>query len=133
MLDSSALIAAERGSIILSDRLARLGDEPVAISAVTASELLHGVHRARTAPQRARRLAFVEGVLGSIPVAEFGLPEARVHAEIWAGLRDTGKVIGAHDLLIAATALALEFRVATCNMREFARVPGLLAEDWLAT
>lgn len=34
-------------------------------------------------------------------------------------------MIGAHDLLIAATALARGYGVATLNRREFARVPGL--------
>jgi tRNA(fMet)-specific endonuclease VapC len=132
MLDGSVLIAAERGHFSLPERLARRGEEPVALSAVTASELLHGVHRARTAAQRARRRAFVEGVLAAFPVAELGLPEARVHAELWARLRGDGQVIGAHDLLVAATAVALGFRIATCNARDFARVPTLTVEDWLA-
>lgn len=44
VIDSSVLIAAERGKLDLPRVLADHGDEPIAISAITASELLHGVH-----------------------------------------------------------------------------------------
>jgi tRNA(fMet)-specific endonuclease VapC len=50
---------------------------------------------------------------------------ARAHAEIWARLEADGALIGAHDLWIAATALAHGMRVATVNARRFKRVPGL--------
>jgi len=49
LIDSSVLIAAERGRLQFDEITARYSQEDVAISAVTASELLHGVHRARTA------------------------------------------------------------------------------------
>lgn len=57
-----------------------------------------------------------------IPITE---PVARVHAEVWAQLAAQGAVIGAHDLWIAATALTHGLAVATRNIRDFARVPGL--------
>jgi predicted nucleic acid-binding protein len=50
---------------------------------------------------------------------------ARVHADIWAQLTARGEVIGAHDLWIAATALAHGMGLATGNTREFKRIPGL--------
>lgn len=105
--------------------LESLGEEPVAIAAITASELLHGCHRAGDAGERARRAAFVDAVLDAIPVLPFGLAEARRHAELWAELARTGNMIGPHDLLIAATALAQAHSLATTNQREFRRVPGL--------
>jgi tRNA(fMet)-specific endonuclease VapC len=57
-------------------------------------------------------------------VSEF-LHGARVHADVWATLERTGDVPGAHDLWIAATALAHGLGVATRNARDFTRVPGL--------
>jgi predicted nucleic acid-binding protein len=53
------------------------------------------------------------------------LPEARRHAELWAELASRGAPIGAHDMLVAATALANAFELATLNRGEFERVPGL--------
>lgn len=125
VLDSSVLIGTERGALALEPWLNSLGDEPVAIAAITASELLHGCYRAPSAAVRARRLAFVEAVLGLVPILGFGLAEARRHADLWAHLARRGTPIGAHDLIIGATALARGYQVATMNVREFKRLPGL--------
>ena len=125
ILDSSLLIAAERGAIDLGAALASLGDAPLGIAAITASELLHGVHRAVEPGARARRAASVESILGLLPIYAFGLAEARRHAELWAYLAQQGTPIGPHDMLIAATAIARGEGVITLNPTEFARVPGL--------
>ncbi|MBI3183681.1 MAG: type II toxin-antitoxin system VapC family toxin [Myxococcales bacterium] len=130
LIDSSVLIAAERGAINLEAVLARHADEQVALAAITAAELLHGVHRARTASQRARREAFVERLLAEIPVLPFDLVVARVHATLWAELAAGGEAIGAHDLLIAATAISAGSSVATRDERSFPRVPGLAVLKW---
>ena len=86
LIDSSVLIAAERGQLDLDDLAARYAEEDMALSAVTASELLHGLYRAKTAAQRHRRQAFVEGLLAQLPVIPFDLAVARVHASLWADL-----------------------------------------------
>lgn len=111
---------------LIGDRLAQcLGsDEEAAIAAITASELLHGVYRA-SAEQRARREAFVETILAVVPVVDFDLLAARAHARLWAGLVMAGKDIGAHDRLVAATAISIGWRVATANLRHFGQIPGL--------
>jgi tRNA(fMet)-specific endonuclease VapC len=98
--------------------------EEVGIAAITASELLHGVHRAR-AEHRARREAFVEGVLAAFPPLPFDLLAARAHARLWAELAASGTDVGAHDRLVAATAIAAGWRVGTANASHFERVIGL--------
>lgn len=125
ILDTSVLVAAERRTVRFAVFLESLGEETVGIAAITASELLHGCHRATDAGVRARRAAFVDALLDVIPVLPFGLPEARRHAELWADLAREGTVIGPHDLLIGATALAQGQALATLNQREFSRVAGL--------
>ena len=125
LIDSSILIAAERGDLDLGAFRSRFGAEEVAISAVTASELLHGVHRARTPDQRHRRQAFVEGLLAQLPVLAFDLTVARVHASLWAELARQGAAVGERDLMIAATGIARNYSVATRDERSFAKVPGL--------
>lgn len=100
------------------------GDEEIAIAAITASELLHGVHRA-TEEYRVRREAFVGAILDAFPVVSFDLLVARVHARLWAGLASSGADVGAHDRIVAATAMSAGWRVGTANMRHFGRIPGL--------
>ena len=125
MIDSSILIATERRALDFDDTLGAHGEEPVGIAAITASELLHGVHRAATTAQRQRREAFVERLLAVVPVFPFDLETARIHASLWARLASKGASVGSHDLLIGATAIALGYRVATRDRRSFGRVPGL--------
>lgn len=98
--------------------------EEVGIAAITASALLQGVHRA-TLEHRARREAFVEAVLAAFPPLPFGLLAARAHARIWAGLAAAGQDVGAHDRLVAATAVTAGWRVGTANIRHFDRIVGL--------
>lgn len=125
LIDSSVLIAVERRKLGLLELLRQYSAEPVAISAVTASELLHGVHRAQDSRRAEQRRSFVESLLSAYTIIPFDLDAARQHAQIWATMQTNGKIIGAHDLLIAATALALNYAVVTLNTAEFSRVPGL--------
>lgn len=54
LIDTSVVVAAERGTLDL-EAVVRTADE-FAMSTVTVSELLHGVHRApRGAPERSAR------------------------------------------------------------------------------
>lgn len=122
LIDTSVLIEAERRERSLS---ANLGDADRAISVITASELLHGVHRARSDTARTRRAAFVESLLSALEALPITMAVARIHAEIWTALKNDGDLIGAHDLWIAATALSQGMAVATANVRDFERVPGL--------
>lgn len=119
------LIAWERAGAGAAGGLEPLvPDEERAISVVTVSELLHGVHRSSGA-RRNRRSAFVEHVLAQLDPVPITEPVARTHARIWADLEGRGSVLGAHDLWIAATALAHGFGVVTHNRHEFDRVDGL--------
>jgi len=129
LIDSSVLIAAERGLLDLEPLLAERGGEDIAIAAITASELLYGVHRLRGV-RRARSEALVERVLDRLPVVDFDLPAARVHATLSADLRAKGIPVGAHDLLIAATAVLLDYSVATRDLRSFPRIKGLRVLRW---
>jgi len=130
LIDASVLIAAERGLLDWDRAVAEHGTTEVALAAITASELLHGVHRASSGRVRARREAFVEHVLTRLPVIPFDLVVARVHARIWAELAMKGISVGAHDLLIGTTALATAGRVATRDARSFPRIPGLDVVRW---
>jgi len=124
MIDSNVFIKFEKdGKAIDFSQWA--DSEPVSISSIIASELLVGVHRAKTEEQRGRRRAFVEAVLAGVEVLDFNLPVARLHAEIQADLMSRGEMVGSHDLIIAATARFHDHSLLTDNEREFARVPGL--------
>jgi len=130
LIDSSVLIAAERGTLDLDSVLEDYGDVDFALASITASELLHGVHRADSEERRSNREAFVETLLSRLPVIAFDLVAARTHARLWAQLAAGGVTIGTHDLLIAATAIARGLGVVTRDERSFPRIQGLSLIRW---
>jgi len=130
LIDSSVLIEHERGRVDLTRHLEGRAEEEFFLSVVTASELLHGVHRARDTAVGARRSAFVEAILARFPLLPVDLETARTHARLWADLLNVGTPVGPHDLWLAATAVAHGLALVTVNVREFRRVPGLTVESW---
>jgi len=130
LIDSSVIIAIERGRLDPALLREMDDDDPLAIAAITASELLHGVHRLTGAVARTRASRFVERLLDSIPVVPFDLDVARVHARIDAELSAQGASVGEADLMIAATAVWLDYQVATRDLRSFPRIEGLEVVTW---
>jgi tRNA(fMet)-specific endonuclease VapC len=129
LIDSSILVATERGQLDLNAAMKDHAADQFAISAVTASELLHGVHRA-TGPIRIRRARFVEEILNRVPVLPFDLRCARIHAELGAEAKASGTTMGDRDVMIAATALSHGHAVVTRDLRSFPRVAGLVVSHW---
>lgn len=128
VIDTDVFILAERGRAALDlGRYREHGD--AFISAVTVSELLVGVHRAMDDAQKARRTAFVEGILATIPALPFDSEAARVHAQLVAQL-PRGEAIGAHDAIIGATALRHGHAVLTHNGKDFRRLRGVGVVDY---
>ena len=124
MVDTNVFIRFEKSGKTI-DLSPQEESERVYVSVVTVSELLMGVHRADTEERRRRRSVFVEAVISGVGVLDFTIGPARVHAEIGAELAKKGRLIGAHDLMIAATARYHDFSILTDNVDEFSRVPGL--------
>ena len=129
LIDASVFIAQERRGEPVFNQALFAPNERVGLAAITASELIVGAYRADSPQRRLQREAFVEAILNSIPVLPFDLRVARTHAQVLAHLTAAGQLIGAHDLLIAATALAYGYSVLTDNLREFRRVPGLVVRQ----
>ncbi len=130
LIDTSVFIAAERGLLDVAGLAGEDEGEQLGMAAITASELLHGVHRVKTAVGRTRAERSVERTLSLFPIVSFDLDIARVHARLAAELSAAGTAVGAHDLIIAATAVWLDYRVATRDLRSFPKIRGLNVVRW---
>ena len=75
---------------------------------------------------------FVEHLIARIPVLEFSLSVARTHARMMVAL-PTHLAAGAHDFLIAATAIHHGFGLLTRNVADFKVFAGLQLEVYTAT
>lgn len=117
------MVAGERGRLRLDDLI---GDEDdVAVAAITVAELLVGVELADAATQ-SRRRALVDSIVATIPVEDYDLEVARSHALLLAHAHRSGRRRGAHDLVIAATALARGRIVVTADRSGFSDLPGVV-------
>jgi len=122
ILDTTVLVAAERTAAALDTVVD--DEDDVAIAAITAAELLVGVELA-DGRRRAQREQFVGDVLGAVFIEGYDVAVARVHAALLAHVRRAGRQRGAHDLIIAATAVARDRAVVTADASGFADLPGL--------
>lgn len=128
IFDTSVIISVERGRTDLDALAKGRENEAFAITAVTAAELLHGVHRAASEKRRLIREAFVEKILETFGVIPFDVAAARAYARLWALLSSPGRRIGAHDLMIAATVISRGFTLITSDERDYQRIEGLSLE-----
>ena len=125
LVDSSVLIAGERGELDLARFVEQHGKTALALSAISASELLHGIHRLRASSRKIRAEVWVQAILDALPVLPFDLACVRAHARLGAELARRGVTLGAHELMIGASALALGYSVMTRDRRSFPKIPDL--------
>ncbi|MGH3665392.1 MAG: PIN domain-containing protein [Egibacteraceae bacterium] len=122
MLDTTFLVDAERSEIDLDALIA--DDDDVAMAAVTVAELLVGVPLADGKRHR-RRQVFVDSVLEAVPVLPYDVRVAHAHAQLLTAVLRYGRPRGAHDLIIAATAVSSHRAVLTADATGFHDLPGV--------
>jgi tRNA(fMet)-specific endonuclease VapC len=109
------------------ERFRSLPVEDVGISAITFAELAFGVLNS-SRPER--NMDLLRNFAAPLAIAPFDDMAALAYAEIRSHLRKAGTPIGGNDLLIGAHAMCLAVTLVTNNTREFARIPGLVIENW---
>ena len=101
------------------------GEIDCALSVVTVVELTHGIYRARSDADRQRRRAFSEELRRDVVVHSITVEIAELAGRIEGEQAARGVAIAFEDLLIGATALHLGYGIATLNVRDFQKIPGL--------
>jgi tRNA(fMet)-specific endonuclease VapC len=122
LFDTTFLIDVERAGSELDEAVDN--DDDVAIAAITIAELRVGVEVSQ-GKARISRLAFVDDVLATIPVIDYDVDVAEAHAHLLVVVRQQGRPRCAHDLVIAATALASQRTVLTADQTAFTDLPGV--------
>jgi predicted nucleic acid-binding protein len=133
LIDASVMVEMERRGFVLADLAKAVPREPIALSVLTAGELLVGVERANTEARRERRWVLLETVLGALPLVDVDLAAARAFGRIQVAMLAAGTPVGASDLLLAAQAISRGDGVLSENRRDFEWVAGLrvVGPDWM--
>ncbi len=127
VLDTDVCVEWLRRRKGVGERLRALSPADVAITTMTEAELRYGALLSR---DPAGNLEQVESILESgVALLPFDRPAAAHFAELRLALRS--KPISDRDLVIASIARSAGYAVATGNVREFERVPGLPVDRWI--
>ncbi|MEX8503027.1 MAG: type II toxin-antitoxin system VapC family toxin [Leptothrix ochracea] len=127
LLDTNVVIAILKEHPTVLGQVHRAGHEALRLCAPVEAELWFGVAKSERPTENGRRVQTLLSWLTSLPFAG----EATQHCgEIRAHLAKLGTPIGPYDAQIAAIARAHGLVLVTRNVREFARVPGLMIENW---
>jgi tRNA(fMet)-specific endonuclease VapC len=127
LLDTTFLIDAERSNTDLDDLI---GDEDdVAIAAITVAELQVGVELSKGKTRKSRQ-ELLDDIVASVPIVDYDIEVAEVHAKLLAAVRRQGRPRGAHDLIIAATASSSGRSLVTADHTAFVDLPDIVTVSY---
>ena len=130
LLDTNACIKILNStSTQLVSRLKEHHPSQIKLSSVVKAELIYG---ARKSAKPARNLRILQDFFEPFRSLAFDDLCAGQYGVLRTELERTGKPVGPHDMMIAATAIAHDLIVVTHNQGEFSRIAGLKWEDWEA-
>jgi tRNA(fMet)-specific endonuclease VapC len=127
LLDTDIVIYALKGVPRVVANFEEHAADPKALSVITYGELYYGAMKS-TRP--VENVARVRRTGELFPVIDVSRGVMETFGSLKAQLEANGKTIDDFDLVIAATALMLNYKVVTNNERHFRHIPGLTIENW---
>jgi len=129
LIDTDILIHSIKGNETVNRNIAKYAAIPKAISIITLGELLYG---AKKSLQRDKNTSIIYRLAEIFPVVGITRSTIETFADVKLALEKKGEAIEDFDLLIAATALSLNYTLVTNNLGHFQRIKGLQLENWLS-
>jgi tRNA(fMet)-specific endonuclease VapC len=130
LLDTNVLseLIRKRPSERVIARMSSVSSELLATSSICVAELRYGAARHPQGDALWERIS--QEVLPRVDIVPLGFPEAEIAGDLIAILESRGMVIGIEDVLIGATGLVHQRTMVTRNVEHFARIDGLVVENW---
>ncbi|OGP53937.1 MAG: nucleic acid-binding protein [Deltaproteobacteria bacterium RBG_13_52_11] len=127
LIDTDIIIYSIKGNSIVRSRFLQNEHIPKAISVITYGELLFGAKKSKNVE---KNLAVVYRIKELFPI--FGIDKAVIEtfSDIKAAIQKAGSPVDDMDLLIASTALTMNYTLVTSNEKHFRRIKGLKIENW---
>ena len=127
LIDSDILIFSIKGNEPVRKGFQRNESLPKSISVITYGELLHGAKKSLS-PEK--NLAVVYRIAEIFPIVAVSRAIVETFADLKASLEIGGEIIPDLDLMIAATAMALNYTLITNNTKHFGRIKNLKLDNW---
>lgn len=128
LIDTDIIIFNLKGNVSIRRRLQEMESIPKVISVITYGELLYG---AKISNQPEKNLALIHQLPEIFPIININRPIIETFTDIKRNLEEKGERLEDMDLMIAATAMTLNHRLVTNNVRHYRRIKGLEIENWL--
>ena len=129
LIDTDIVINSIKGNKKVNQRISEYAAIPKAISIITFGELLYG---AKKSIQRDKNASIVYRLAEIFPIAGITRSTIEAFTDIKMALDLKGERIEDFDLLIAATALSLNYTLVTNNTKHYKRIEGLQLENWMS-
>lgn len=131
LLDTNILSYWMRGNEAIIAKLMSCSPADLCMSAITLAEIMYGIEK--SSHRKQERKSKIEQIRGLIDIYAFDQAAASEYAIVRTQLEGEGLPISERDVQIASIALANDLIVITHNVKEFARVKGLVVEDWASS
>lgn len=128
LIDSDILINSIKGNSRIHQRIVELAAIPKAISIITYGELLYG---ARKSKQVEKNSSIIYRIAEIFPIIGISRAIMDTFVELKLSLERRGQRLDEFDLMIAATALSLNYTLVTNNSAHFRRIKGIRLENWM--
>ncbi len=127
LIDTDILIYSLKGDPVIVNHLRGSSASPKAISVISFGELIYGAFKSAHPNQNLARVRRLGEVL---PVIDISPAIMEAFGSLKAQLEQGGNRLDDFDLVIAATAITIGYRLVTNNEKHFSRIEGLEIENW---
>ena len=129
LIDTDIVINSIKGNTKINQKIGAYAAIPKAISIITFGELLYG---AKKSTQRDKNTSIIYRLAEIFPIVGITRSTIEAFTDIKMALDVKGERIEDFDLLIAATALSLNYTLVTNNTKHYKRIEGLQLENWMS-
>ena len=127
LLDTDIMIYSLKGNPIVIENFKYHSKDPKALSVITYGELIYGANKSE---QSAKNLAKIHRIRETYPVIDLTCAIMDTYGMLKNELNRRGTPLDDFDLLIASTAMTLDYCVITNNEKHFKKIQGLQLENW---
>ena len=128
LIDTDIIIYSLKNHPAVVENFRKHDRDPKAISVITYGELAYG---AMKSSKKTENLAKVRQIAEIFPVIEVTQAIMDTFGMLKSDLEKKGRPLDDFDLIIAATALSLNYTIVTNNQKHFEKIPGLTMANWV--
>jgi tRNA(fMet)-specific endonuclease VapC len=127
LIDTNIIIYSIKGYKTVQDNFIKNENVPKMISVITYGELLFGAKKSKNVE---KNLAVIYRIKEIFPIIDVDKAVIETYSGLKANMQKNGTIVDDMDLLIASTALTMNYILVSNNEKHFNKIDGLQIENW---